>query len=221
MAIRLDPVEVDDQGLPVVTWEEDRNLFAPDSSSPARVACFIRPDEKGVFQFVSVGPVRHGEFEEARPWEKLASFAVERAEQLYRSSADRVLFDVLASKSKTGAGRLLAADGAVVILANFADERRSIPMHVNCADCTPVEAAELHDRLRHEFIDRRWDLVNDKCGGEYLWPMDKPFIAFQPPARLSSRAGRLALSICRLPRCWRWSPGGFMSSWCAKQTRIS
>jgi hypothetical protein len=176
MAIKLDPVAMDDQGLPVVGWEEDRNLYSPETTNRARVSCFIRPNAAGELQFVSVGPVRYGAFEEARPWQKLASFAVERAEQLYHSSADRVLLEVLASKSKSGAGRLLATDGAIVILANFADEQRSIPMHLNCADCTPVEAAMLHNRLRHEFIDGRWDLVNDKCGGEYVWPKDKPFI---------------------------------------------
>jgi len=182
MAIRLDPVAADDQGLPVVTWEEDRNLFAPDGISPARVACLIRPDASGVLQFVSIGSVRHGAFEEARPWEKLVSFAVERAEQLYHSSADRALLDVLANKSKSGAGRLLTTDGALVMVANFADDRRSVPMHLNCADCTPVEAAMLHDRLRLEFIDKRWDLVADKCGGEHAWPKDRPFVAYTPPA---------------------------------------
>jgi hypothetical protein len=68
MAIRLDKERTDAQGLPVVTWEEDRNLFAPGGISPARVACFIQPDaETGVMQFVSAGLVRHGEFVEARP----------------------------------------------------------------------------------------------------------------------------------------------------------
>ena len=71
MAIRLDAKAEDAQGLPVVSWEEDRNLFAPGGATPARVSCFIRPDENGVLQFVSIGPVRHGETEEARPWEKL------------------------------------------------------------------------------------------------------------------------------------------------------
>jgi hypothetical protein len=119
MAIKLGEQSVDAQGLPVVSWEEDRNLFSPDGSSRARVTCFIRPDAAGVLQFVSVGPVRHGAFEEARPWEKLVSFAVERAEQLYHSSADRALLDVLANKSKSGAGRLLTTDGALVMVANF------------------------------------------------------------------------------------------------------
>ena len=195
MAIKLDPAAADDQGLPVVTWEEDRNLFAPDGITPARVACFIRPDAAGVLQFVSVGPVRHGAFEEARPWENLVSFAVERAEQLYHSSTDRVLLDVLTSKSKSGAGRLLATDGAFVMLANFADDRRSVPMHLNCADCTPVEAAMLHDRLRLEFIDRRWDLVADKCGGEHVWPKDTPFTAYTPPPQPPFRVGLCAWAI--------------------------
>ena len=117
---------VDAQGLPVVTWEEDRNLFAPEGAGPARVACFIRPDEKtGVLQFVSAGSVRHGAFEEARPWELLKSFQSGTADQLYYAASDRAALDLLASKSKSGAGRLLATDGAQVMLANFADERAS------------------------------------------------------------------------------------------------
>jgi hypothetical protein len=180
MAIRLDPKAGDDQGLPVVTWEEDRNLFAPGGVSPARVACFIRPDDNGVLQFVSVGLVRHGELEEARPWEALAGFAVSSAEKHYRSPAQGALFDMLANKSKSGAGRVLATDGAFVILANFGDERRSVPMHLNCADCKPVEAALLHDRLRLEFLDWRRDLIDERCDGEFVWPKDKPFNAFTP-----------------------------------------
>jgi hypothetical protein len=180
MAIRLDAKAVDAQGLPVVTWEEDRNLFAPGGVSPARVACFIRPDNNGVLQFVSAGLVRHGEFEEARPWEALAGFEVSSADKHYRSPAERAVLDTLGNKSKSGVGRLLATDGASVILANFADERRSLPMHLNCADCTPVEAAMLHDRLRLEFLDRRKDLIDERCDGEFVWPKDRPFNAFKP-----------------------------------------
>ncbi|MGO9473871.1 MAG: hypothetical protein ACLPWS_10785 [Rhodomicrobium sp.] len=182
MAIRLDPPRTDAQGLPVVSWEEDRNLFAPDGISPARVACFIRPDkETGVLQFVSVGSVRHGQFEEARPWEKLVSFSTSTAEQHYRSAGERALIDVLASKSKSGAGRILAADGAHVMLANFADDRPSVPMHLNCAECAPVEMALLHDRLHREFISKRRDLVYAICDGEFSWPKDKPFVADRRP----------------------------------------
>src|SRR5215467_15171576 len=177
MAIRLDPKAADAQGLPVVTWEEDRNLFAPGGVSPARVACFIRPDANGVLQFVSVGLVRHGECEEARPWQELAGFEVSSADKHYRSAAESALLHVLSSKSKSGAGRLLATDGAFVILANFADEGRSVPMHLNCADCKPVEADMLHDRLRLEFLDQRLSLINERCDVDYVWPKNKPFVA--------------------------------------------
>ncbi len=182
MAIRLDKERTDAQGLPVVTWEEDRNLFAPGGLSPARVACFIRPNGKGELQFVSAGLVRHGEFEEARPWVKLVSFGTGTAEQHYHSPGERAVIDTLAGKSKSGVGRVLATDGAHVVLAHFADERPSIAMHLNCAEASPAEVALLHDRLSRAFIAKRPLLLNGICGGEYIWPKDKPFIAFQPPA---------------------------------------
>lgn len=180
MAIRLDPPKVDAQGLPIVSWEEDRNLFSLDGSGPARVTCFLRPDAAGVLQFVAVGPVRHGAFEEARPWEFLHSFASSSADQHYYSATDRALRDLLASKSKSGVARLLMTDAAHVVLANFADERSSVPMHLNCADATPVEVGLLHDRLRREFLDRRVDLVLERCDGGFVWPLNKPFEAYKP-----------------------------------------
>jgi hypothetical protein len=182
MGIRLDPETKDAQGFPVVSWEEDRNLFAPEGYGRARVTCFIRPDKEGVLQFVSVGSVRHGAFEEARPWQALVSFAVERAEQHYYSAADRALLDALGSKSKISAARVLMTDGAQVMLANFGDERPGVPMHLNCADAAPVEVALLHDRLSREFIHKRDALVLEYCGGEFKWPEDKaPFAAHVPP----------------------------------------
>ena len=181
MTIRIDAVTKDAQGLPVVSWVEDRNIFAPQGGGQARVTCFIRPDEKtGTLQFVATGSVRHGAFEEARPWELLQSFAISSADQHYYSATDRVLRDVLASKSKSGAARLLMTDGAHVLLANFADERASMPMHLNCADATPVEVGLLHDWLRREFVDRRVDLVLERCDGTFLWPRDKAFEAYRP-----------------------------------------
>jgi hypothetical protein len=207
MAIRLDAKDADAQGLPVVTWEEDRNLFAPGGVSPARVACFIRPGENGVLQFVSVGLVRHGEFEEARPWEALAGFEFGSADKHYRSAAEGALLDMLASKSKSGAGRVLATDGALVVLANFRDERLSVPMHLNCADCKPVEASMLCDRLRLEFLDRQEDLIRERCKGEYVWRKDKPFSAFTPQVTppLPRRMKRLIdLAIVVLLGCAAW-----------------
>jgi hypothetical protein len=183
MAIRLDDERYDAQGLPVVIWEEDRNMFAPEGTGCARVACFIRPDEKtGALLFVKAGPSRHGAYEEARPWDRLASFGRETAENLYASAQDRVALDVLASKSKSGVGRLLATDSSQVVLANFSDERPSSPMHLNCADALPVEVAMLHDRLHRQFIARRPELLREKCGDEAVWPKGKAFSAFEPPA---------------------------------------
>jgi hypothetical protein len=183
MGIRLDPEQTDMQGLPVVTWEEDRNLFAPEGPGPARVACFIRPDrETGALQFVAAGSVRQGSFEEARPWELLKSFEKGAADQLYYSASDRAALDLLASKSKSGAGRLLTADGAFVMLANFAGARASVATHLNCADATLSDIALLHDRLHREFIGKRLHLVSDLCGGEYIWLKDKPFVAYEPAA---------------------------------------
>jgi hypothetical protein len=182
MAIRLYSEGADAQGLPIVVWEEDRNLiFAPGGVSPARVCCFIRPDkETGELQFVSAGLVRFGEFEKCRPWERLVSFGVAAADQLYFSGSDRQLLDFLGSKSKSGLGRFATTDGGQVMVANFADRSPSLQMHLNCAECAPVEMAMLHDRLEREFIRRRHTLLEERCEGEFVWPKDKPFQAYVP-----------------------------------------
>jgi hypothetical protein len=31
-----------------------------------------------------------------------------------------------------------------------------------------------------EFLDRRLDLIDKRCNGEYAWPKDKPFVAHKP-----------------------------------------
>lgn len=182
MAIRFDAVTEDAQGLPVVSWVEDRNRFAPGGISPARVACFIRPDEKtGVLQFVRVGSVRHGPFEEARPWQFLLSFEKSTAEQQYYTPEERVAMEILANKVKNGAGRILTTDGAQVMLANFGDERSSDPMHLNCATARPVDVALLHDRLNRAFLLRRNEFVDERCGGLFTWPADELFTPYAVP----------------------------------------
>ena len=186
MAIRLDPEAVDAQGLPVVSWEEDRNAFAPEGFGQARITCFLRPDAAGVLQFVAAGSVRHGEFEEARSWELLLGFERSSAEQHYNSASDRALLDMLASKSKSGAGRLLLTDGAQVMLANFRDERASVATHLNCADASPVEVALLHDRLHREFIVKRDAVFREMLDEGLVWTKAKPpFVAHVPPAPAS------------------------------------
>ena len=182
MGIRLDPETVDEQGLPVVSWVEDRNLFAPEGVGRARVTCFIRPDESGVLQFVSAGSVREGAFEEARPWELLKSFKAGAAEQLYATQAERVWRDILASKSKSGLARGLLTDGAQVMMANFGDEHASVAMHLNCAEASTVDMARLHDRLHNEFIVKRPLLMRQKCGPDRRWRGEPAFVAYTPPA---------------------------------------
>ena len=194
MAIRFDDITHDAQGLPVVCWEEDRNIFAPEGIAPARVACFIRPDkETGELMFVAAGTVRHGAFEEARSWESLHTFKISAAEHHYWSAHERKAIDVLTEKSKLG--KIILTDGAHVLLANFRDERSSMPMHINCAFAQPVEMAELHDRLQREFVDKRHDYRRDCCDGEYIW--SKQNSAFKPftlpePAVLPPWKDRLA-----------------------------
>ena len=183
MTIRFDPVRKDAQGLPVVSWKEERNLYAPEGFGPARAACYIKPDKKtGILQFVATGSVRHGQFEEARPWQALRSFEVSAGRELYPSAGEKILLGVLADKSKSGAARLLANDGSMVILANFEDDRSGLPMHLNCAEASPVEMAALHDRLHREFIARRDMVLRDRCQSSYLWSKRKRFAAYRPPA---------------------------------------
>jgi hypothetical protein len=176
---------------------EDRNIFAPEGIGPARVACFIRPDkESGELMFVAAGSVRHGEFEEARPWEILHSFEQAVADQLYPSAHERVILETLRRKNSV-TGTLLT-DGAHVMVANFADERASVGMHINCASAAPVEVVLLHDRLRREFIDKRHDFVADCCDGAFIWEKDKP--AFKPfllpkPVKLPAWADWLANAL--------------------------
>jgi len=197
MAIRFDTVTLDEQKLPVVCWEEDRNIFAPEGIGPARVACFIRPDkESGKLMFVAAGSVRHGDFEEARPWELLHSFEPTVADQHYRSAHERVILDTLGKKNVLS--RIVLTDGAHVMLATFADERASVGMHINCASAFPGEVALLHDRLRREFLDKRHHYVTGCCEGAFIWPEDKP--AFKPfvlpkPVKLPAWADWLANAL--------------------------
>lgn len=179
MTIRFDDVKEDAQGLPVVSWTEDRNIFAPDGLGPARVACFVRPGEGGELMFVAAGSVRYGAFEEARPWRLLKSFESSQAEQHYYSPERFAVMKVLREKNKMLA--IAMTDGAHILLASFADERASVPMHLNCASATPVEIAELHDRLRREFIDKRKEYVLKSYYRDYVWKGRKKFKAYVLP----------------------------------------
>jgi len=182
MAIKLDVIGKDDQGLPVVSWEEDRNLFAPGGGGRERVSCFIRPDkETGELQFVAVGLVRHGAYEETRPWRKLTSFSTALAENLHATAQQKVLMQALGEKNR--AARVLLTDGAHVVVAHFEGrEGFDAPLNLNCADASAAEASELYAVLTREFFGERERVLNaSKCRGEYLWPKDAPpFVAYTP-----------------------------------------
>jgi hypothetical protein len=174
-----------------------------------RLPAMVFPPDKetGVLQFVAAGSVRHVAFEEARSWELLKSFEKGSADQLYYAASDRTGLDLLASKGKSGARQLLAKDGAQVMLANFADERASVAMNLNCADASPVEVVLVHDRLHRAFIAKRPLLVSEKCGGEHVWPKKKPFIAYRPPVpavvpRWKAHLVDLSIAVILAPIGW-------------------
>jgi hypothetical protein len=181
MAIRIESITRDAQGLPVVTWIEDRDMFAPGGGGRERISCFIRPDKDGVLQFVAAGTRRHGAEEEARPWQKLAGFEVVEAGRLYRTPLFKALIDALTKKNPmTGAA---LTDGAFVTVALFSEEKRGldIPIHINCAIATSAEANELYALLRREFIDEREPILGEvNFDGRYVWPVRKqPFTAYK------------------------------------------
>ena len=97
-------------------------------------------------------------------------------------------------KGKNKLSGIVLTDGAHVLLANFKDERSSVPMHINCASARPVEVAELHDRLLREFIHKRDDYVRESYYGEFVWKGRKKFKPFTlpEPAKLPLWADWLA-----------------------------
>ncbi len=66
--------------------------------------------------------------------------------------------------------RLLLPNDAVVILADFDDDFRSVPMHLNYGVGTAVEFVGLHNVLRRRFIDERRAVVEKVCDGEFRLP---------------------------------------------------
>ena len=153
--IAFDEVTQDAQGLPVVSWIEDRNLHA--GAGHVRVACHIEPDAQGVLQFCCGG--------QKRPWSALRSFALSTAEREYYDQNERMLLKYLGEKSKTGGPYM--QDTAHVIVAQFADERASVPMLLNRAVARPLEIAELHNRLRVAFIAGRGQIAAKRWQGDF------------------------------------------------------
>ena len=88
-------------------------------------------------------------------------------------------------RSKVSATRIALTDGAHVMLANFSDERRATPIHLNCAACASVDMSLLYERLDQEFVSKSAISSSmKKYQGDYVWPKDRPFEAYQPPAKV-------------------------------------
>lgn len=172
-------VSKDAAGFPIVAWTEARNLVSPEAMRRARVECRIMKDATtGVLLFVARGTVRHGLFEEGRPWDRLNGFSQPTADQLYYTKKQLELRQHFASKS-VGA-KLAMSDNAHVLLAEFRDDSA---LHINCADAPPVDIERLHVALTREFILRRDELVGEICRGLYEWPITDDKVVTYDPAR--------------------------------------
>ena len=142
----------------------------------APVECRIMKDATtGGLLFVARGTVRHGAFEEGKPWDRLQGFSKPTADQLYYTRHQLEIRQHFTSKS-VGA-KLALADSAHVLVAEFIDDT---PIHINCADASPVEIDQLHGLLVREFITYR--------GGDFQWPLnDERVPTFKPAHRDTDR----------------------------------
>lgn len=172
----------DGAGLPIVSWREGRGLHSPEALRLARVECRIMKDKKdGALLFAARGTVREGSFEEAKPWAQLTGFDCKPAHALYNSATDLFLRQKALGKSPTGA--IALHDGAQVVLTLFGPTE--LPIHINCADASPVELQKLQATLRRAFLEQRDHLIFKHCGNVFRWPRDDDRVVTYDP--LSAR----------------------------------
>ncbi len=165
MAIMFNPLfcDVKAHGFPWIKWEEDRPF-----GKKVFVNCFITEGDNGELLFASNGGLLPDAVYRRRPWEKLMGFRTARAEELYYSGMEKRLRQEFMNLSPVL--RLLLPNDAVVILADFDDDFRSVPMHLNYGVGTAVEFVGLHNVLRRRFIDERRAVVEKVCDGEFRLP---------------------------------------------------
>ncbi len=169
----------DAAGFPVVSWCEDRNIASPEAMRRARVECRIMKDAtSGILLFVARGTVRHGSFEEGKPWEHLRGFSNHSADGLYYTKEELDVRQHLGGKSI--GGKVALSDSAQVLLAEFVDDT---PLHVNCATASPVEIGHLHVALTREFVGNQHILVGTICRDAFQWPVDDDRVLTYDPAR--------------------------------------
>ena len=172
-------VSHDDAKLPVVSWRETRGLHSPEALRLAHVECRIVKDATtGMLLFAARGTVRAGSFEEAKPWEQLTGFDCQPAQSLYYSSTDSIMRRPRPGKSK--AGEMIAHDGAQVLRAIFGPT--DLPIHINCADASPVELEKLQAALRRAFIENRNAHIRQHCKNMFRWPVDDGRVSTYDPS---------------------------------------
>lgn len=189
-----DCVVTHDAGLPVVSWTETRSMFGREA-----VQCRIKQDKRtGELMFVAIGAVRDpdGRFEEGRPWKTLTSFKPEPAVRLYQSPSEQLLREFAGSVSR--AFKIGGQDGGLVLLAQFEDGRELVPMHLNCAECRPVELHQLQDVLQREFITRMDEYAAGANAFNFVAPRGSPLPVYDEaaePERLGAAADALLWAI--------------------------
>lgn len=175
--------------FPVVAWLEDRNMHAPGGGGVERVECRIMKAgqgldgiEEGALLFVSRGRVHAGSYEEGRPWRNLVQFASDRSEKQYVTASELALRQLASRKSE--ALQYLFSDGGQVVLANFDDDRPGVSLHLNCADASAAEIANLCGVLLREFVLRRGALVRDTpFEHSFVWPKGNDTLETYDPCR--------------------------------------
>ncbi len=159
-----DVFNFDYRGLPWIQWAEDR------SSGKKTVHCMIVPGDYGELLIQTDGSMLNDPVYYQRPWEKLVGFRPVPASELYYSGVGKRLLQE--AMKEFAILRVFGADDGVVMLADFCDDRPSIPMHLNYGVGTPVEVSALHDALYSRFISQRQAVVDTVCNGEFKWPKE-------------------------------------------------
>lgn len=192
----------DGAGLPIVAWREGRGLHSPEALRLARVECRIMKDEKdGTLLFAARGSVREGSFEEAKPWAQLTGFDCKPAHTLYNSVTDLFLRQKALEKTPTGA--LALHDGAQVFLALFG--QTELPIHINCAEASPVELQKLQATLRRAFLEQRDHLIFKHCGNVFRWPSDDDRVVTYNPLSVGWSSTHLVGGKPRLINFAAWA----------------
>lgn len=127
--------------------------------------------------FVARGSVRHGSFEEGKPWERLRGFSKHHAEGLYYT---REQLELRQNVAKKGIAKLAVSDSANVILGEFVEDT---PLHINCADASPVDIERLHVALTREFISSQHETVSALCRVPFHWPKGDDRVMSYDPGR--------------------------------------